>query len=169
MELAWGRYQRGGKAHKSKILDEFCQVCGCARKHAIRLFRAKPRLRKKPGPEVEYGPEVATGLKRIWLASDQLCSKRLKDRGFGPDGDRTLKKALRKYLKAGKGRKAELVVKEISCFDVCPKNAVIAVNAANPKALLIVPAGADLFEVKARLGLDDGRRLKPDFKVVGEG
>jgi predicted metal-binding protein len=97
------------------------------------------------------------------------CSKRLKDRGFGPDGDRTLKKALRKYLKAGKGRKAELVVKETSCFDVCPKNAVIAVNAANPKALLIVPAGADLFEVKARLGLDDGRRLKPDFKVVGEG
>jgi hypothetical protein len=79
VELAWGRYQRGGKAHKSKILDEFCQVCGCARKHAIRLFRAKPRLRKKPGPEVEYGPEVATGLKRIWLASDQLCSKRLKE------------------------------------------------------------------------------------------
>lgn len=96
------------------------------------------------------------------------CSKRLNGKGFGPDGDRTLKKALRKYLKAGKGKKAELVIKETSCFDVCPKNAVIAVNAANPKALLIVPAGADLFEVKARLGLDDGRRLKPRVEVAGE-
>lgn len=96
------------------------------------------------------------------------CSRKLDGKGFGPDGDRTLKKALRKYLKAGKGKKAELVVKETNCFDVCPKNAVIAVNAANPKALLIVPAGANLFEVKARLGLDDGRRLKPSLKLVGE-
>ncbi len=87
------------------------------------------------------------------------CSKKL-DGGFGPDGDRSLKKALRKYLKAGKGRKAELVIKETDCFDICPKRAVVAVNVANPKALLIVPAGADLFEVKARLGLRDDRRLK---------
>lgn len=87
------------------------------------------------------------------------CSKKL-DGGFGPEGDKSLKKALRKYLKAGKGKKAELVVKETDCFDICPKKAVVAVNAANPKALLIVPAGADLFEVKARLGLYDDRRLK---------
>jgi predicted metal-binding protein len=88
------------------------------------------------------------------------CSKKL-DGGFGPDGDKSLKKALRKYLKAGKGKKAELAVKETDCFDICPKGAVVAVNAAEPKALLIVPAGADLFEVKARLGLRDDRRLKP--------
>ena len=87
------------------------------------------------------------------------CSRKL-DGGFGPDGDRSLKKALRKYLKAGKGKTAELVVKETDCFDVCPKRAVVAVNIANPKALLIVPAGADLFEVKALLGLHDDRRLK---------
>ena len=98
------------------------------------------------------------------------CSKKL-DGGFGPDGDKTLKKALKKYLKGPKpaeGRKAELAVIETACFDICPKNAVIAVNAANPKALLIVPAGADLFEVKARLGLDDGRRLKPALTIVGD-
>jgi predicted metal-binding protein len=88
------------------------------------------------------------------------CSKKL-DGGFGPDGDKSLKKALRKYLKAGKGKKAELAVKETDCFDICPKGAVVAVNVAEPKALLIVPAGADLFEVKARLGLRDDRRLKP--------
>lgn len=94
------------------------------------------------------------------------CSKKLDGGGFGPDGDKSLKKALRKYLKAGKGRKADLVVKEADCFDVCPKKAVVAVNAANPKALLIVPVGADLFEVKARLGLDDDRRLKPSWRVA---
>ena len=73
-----------------------------------------------------------------------------------------LKKALKKYLKPGdaKGRKAELAVIETACFDVCPKNAVVCINAAEPKALLIVPVGADLFEVKARLGLRDDRRLK---------
>ena len=35
-----------------------------------------------------------------------------------------------------------------------------------PEELLIVPAGADLFEVKARLGLDDGRRLKPPLALT---
>lgn len=88
------------------------------------------------------------------------CSKKL-DGGFGPDGDKTLKKALRRYLKSGKGRKTDLAVVGADCFDICPKNAVVAVNARRPDELLIVPAGADLFEVKARLGLDDGRRLKP--------
>ena len=92
------------------------------------------------------------------------CSKKL-DGGFGPDGDLTLKKALKRYLKrdsirVGKGRKAELALIQTGCFDVCPKGAVVAVNTAEPKKLLIVPAGADLFEVKTRLGLDDGRRLK---------
>ncbi len=96
------------------------------------------------------------------------CSKRLNGKGFGPDGDKTLKKALRKYLKAGKGKTAELVVKETDCFDICPKNAVIAVNAARPKELLIVRPGADLFEVKAKLGLDDGRRLKPSLRLVSD-
>ena len=95
------------------------------------------------------------------------CQKKL-DGGFGPHGDKSLKKALKKYLKPGdgKGRKAELAVIETACFDVCPKNAVVCVNAAEPKALLIVPVGADLFEVKARLRLDDGRRLKPTLTVI---
>jgi len=97
------------------------------------------------------------------------CSKKLKGGGFGPDGDKTLKKALRKYMKAGKGRKSELAVIETGCFDVCPRDAVIAVNAAAPKQLLIVPTGADLLEVKARLGLDDGRRLKPTLTLIGSG
>ncbi len=98
------------------------------------------------------------------------CSKKL-DGGFGPDGDKSLKKALKTYLKVPKGahgRKAELAVIETACFDICPRNAVIAVNAANPKALLIVPVGADLFEVKARLGLGDVRRLGPTATISQE-
>lgn len=78
LERVQGRYLRGGRVHKKLILDEFCEVYGCARKHAIRLFRAKRRSRKRPGPAIEYGPEVVTALKRVWLCSDQLCSKRLK-------------------------------------------------------------------------------------------
>ena len=92
------------------------------------------------------------------------CSKKL-DGGFGPGGDLTLKKALRKYLhlKTGKkGRKGALTVTGTDCFDICPKGAVVAVNTAQPKKLLIIPAGADLLEVKTRLALDDGRRLKAD-------
>ncbi len=97
------------------------------------------------------------------------CSKKLNGKGFGPDADTSLRKALRKYMKAKKGRKSELAIVETGCFDICPKNAVVAVNAANPKALLIVPAGADLLEVKDRLGLQDHRRAKSLFKIVASG
>ena len=88
------------------------------------------------------------------------CSKKLDGKGFGPEGDRSLKKALKKYLKAGKGRKAEIVVKETDCFDLCPRRAVVAVNAARPTELLVIDPGTDLLRIKARLGLDDGRRLR---------
>jgi len=97
------------------------------------------------------------------------CQKKLKHGGYGPDGDKPLKKALRKYLKAGKGRKAELAVVGADCFDVCPKNAVVAVNAARPEELLIVPEGIDLLELKLRLGLADNPRrlgLTTPFQVI---
>jgi predicted metal-binding protein len=91
------------------------------------------------------------------------CSRKL-DGGFGRASDRPLAKALRKSLKAGKGRKAAVAIKETGCFDVCPKRAVVAVNAARPGALLIIPEGADMAEVSVRLGL-----AKPELSVVGEG
>jgi len=81
------------------------------------------------------------------------CSKKLEG-GFGPEGDRTLSKALRKSLKAGKGRKAQTAVIETACFDICPKNAVVAANAREPRRLVIVPVRADLQQVKAELGLE---------------
>jgi len=68
-----------GREFRSKILDEFCRVCGYARKYAIRLLGRDPHWRRRrKGPKPRYGPAVVLVLKRIWLASDQLCSKRLK-------------------------------------------------------------------------------------------
>ena len=75
----WDRYQRVGRRFKSKILDEFCAVCGYTRKYAIGLLKRKPRQRrKKPGPPRQYDGSVLAPLKVIWLACEQMCSKRLK-------------------------------------------------------------------------------------------
>lgn len=75
----WDRYQRVGRRFKSKILDEFCAVCGYTRKYAIGLLKRKPRQRsKKPGPRRQYDGSVLAPLKVIWLAGEQMCSKRLK-------------------------------------------------------------------------------------------
>ncbi|HTY87326.1 MAG TPA: hypothetical protein VMB80_07665 [Candidatus Acidoferrum sp.] len=76
-----GRYQRAGREHKSRILDEFCAICGYHRKAALRLL-SRPLFgspRRRPGPVPTYQPQVILPiLKTIWLATDQLCSKLLK-------------------------------------------------------------------------------------------
>ena len=75
-----GRYQRAGRPHKTRILDEFCATCGYHRKAALRLLNdplpsARPR---RSGPKIIYDPaQVRPVLKAVWLASDQLCSKLL--------------------------------------------------------------------------------------------
>src|ERR1035441_6061696 len=76
-----GRYQRTGRPHKSRILDEFCATCGYHRKAALRLLnRPLPTTPpKRSGPKIRYDPvAVLPVLKRVWLASDQLCGKLLK-------------------------------------------------------------------------------------------
>jgi hypothetical protein len=74
------RYRRGGRVHKSKILDEYCQVCGYDCKYAIKRLAVDPqRPRRKPGRKPRYDKErLLPVLKRVWLASDQMCSKRLR-------------------------------------------------------------------------------------------
>ncbi len=73
------RYRQADRKSKTLILDEFCHVCGYNRKYAIRLLnRKRKRARKRPGRKPVYrSEELVQALKRIWLASDQMCSKKL--------------------------------------------------------------------------------------------
>lgn len=73
------RYRRVGRSFKSKILDEFCAVCGYGRKYAIQLLNRPPGRRpRRRGPKPQYDAAVLAPLKAIWLLREQLCSKRLK-------------------------------------------------------------------------------------------
>jgi hypothetical protein len=76
------RYQHSGKKIKSLILDEFCATCDYNRKYAIRLlspYRKKAARRRRAGPKAIYcDAKLIEALKRIWFASDQMCSKKLK-------------------------------------------------------------------------------------------
>jgi hypothetical protein len=85
------RYRVGHKKEKGKILDEFTKVTGLHRKAAIRLLRnnSKGTVKKKRGRTKYYGSEVVSVLRRIWEASDRLCSKRL--RPFIPEMMRVLR------------------------------------------------------------------------------
>ena len=77
-----GRYQRAGRPHKQRILDEFCATCGYHRKSALRLLHRPPAglgSCARPGPKRTYDPAVLLPvLKVTWLESDQLCSKLLR-------------------------------------------------------------------------------------------
>lgn len=75
------RYRRATRQAKAAILDEFCAVCGYHRKYAIRILgrRGKRRAPSRPGrPAIYACAALKTALKRIWFATDQMCSKKLK-------------------------------------------------------------------------------------------
>ena len=78
------RYRKAHKLLKAKILDEFCNVCDYHRKHAIRLLgapfrRIKAKLLKKRGSKSIYNKGIIIEpLTKIWLATNQMCSKKLK-------------------------------------------------------------------------------------------
>jgi len=103
------RYQRVGREFKSRILDEFCLNCGYHRKAALRLLLGpEPGAlkEKRPGPKPTYDAErLRPVLKIFWLASDQLCGKRLHAAlpewlgHYGP-GHRPLSPELRQQLLA---------------------------------------------------------------------
>ena len=81
LQRIYGRYQRAGRIHKTRILDEFCAICAYHRKTALKLLNRPLHSgrRRRSGPKPIYHPKVILpALKAIWLASDQLCSKLLK-------------------------------------------------------------------------------------------
>ena len=79
------RYRTANKTEKGKILKELCESSGFHKKHAIRLLNSfnikklRSKTKKKVGrPKVYSSGIYLTPLKKIWLASDQPCGKRLK-------------------------------------------------------------------------------------------
>lgn len=79
LEAVRDRYRQANKRFKTIILNEFCQVCGYNRKYAIRLLgQRRKRPRRRPGRKPVYrSAELQKALKRIWLVTDQMCSKKL--------------------------------------------------------------------------------------------
>lgn len=79
--MRW-RYAGRGREGRTKLLDEFCELCGYERKYAIKLLRGQRRIpgkaAKKAGSKPTYGEPTRAVLKEIWLAAEQPCGKRLK-------------------------------------------------------------------------------------------
>lgn len=85
------------------------------------------------------------------------CSKKLGG-GFGKTGRTPLAKLLRKILGLKKGRKARLGIVETRCLGLCPRDAVVVVDARAPVEWLVVPRESDIAELAALL---DGRSTPP--------
>jgi hypothetical protein len=75
------RYQAASHSEKRKILDEFIEVTGFHRKHAIRALR-KPSAEKFANQQAQrsrvYKQAVVEALTILWEAADRICGKRLK-------------------------------------------------------------------------------------------
>src|SRR5512136_767952 len=83
IEAIFLRYKKASRKERTLILDEFCATCGYHRKHAIRLLRrfrrfVKPKVRKRGRSPVYHRNIILKPLKKIWLAANLPCSKRLK-------------------------------------------------------------------------------------------
>src|ERR1043166_4611681 len=80
-EAIAARYQAATHADKRKILDEFSEVTGFHRKHAIRVLR---KASKDAAPVQGahrsriYDEAVRQTLTMLWEAADRVCGKRLK-------------------------------------------------------------------------------------------
>jgi hypothetical protein len=77
------RYKNATRHEKTAILDEFCAIYGCHRKHAIRVLKrfkrfTKPKAKKRGKPNTYQNEAIGKSLKEIWLAANLPCSKRLK-------------------------------------------------------------------------------------------
>lgn len=73
------RYRAAGRAERAKILNEFTNLTGFHRKHAVRVLANEPRDRPPKRCRARlYGPLVKEALIVVWEAADRICGKRLK-------------------------------------------------------------------------------------------
>lgn len=81
LQAIYDRYHKSNNQAKTKILNEFCKVCGFVRKYAIRKLNAplpaydKPKIKRLR--ENKYLKETITMLEIIWQATNYICSIRL--------------------------------------------------------------------------------------------
>ncbi len=72
------RYQEADRAGRKLILDEFTELTGYHRKHAIRLLTAsRAPAQERPCRQI-YQEAVREALVVLWEAADRICGKRLK-------------------------------------------------------------------------------------------
>jgi hypothetical protein len=73
------RYRTANRTDKQKILDEFTEVTGFHRKHAIRaLGRPTNETTTSSSRARLYDQAVVQALTILWEAADRICGKRLK-------------------------------------------------------------------------------------------
>ena len=74
------RYHAAARPAKKKILDEFIEVTGYHRKHAIRALKRTSGSGAEPVPRSRlYDEAVRSALTILWEAADRICGKRLKE------------------------------------------------------------------------------------------
>ena len=82
MKAIYDRYYKASKAIKRIILDEFCEVCGYHRKHAIRKLNTpltkETSKSSSRGRKPVYGSDIISILQAVWGAADYPWSTRLK-------------------------------------------------------------------------------------------
>lgn len=84
LNAIYQRYRKASKALKTRILDEFCRVCGYHRKYAISKLRSwtEPSVAKtarpRPHPKT-YDSQVLRIVTAIWEAANYPWSARLKE------------------------------------------------------------------------------------------
>lgn len=73
------RYRSANRIEKKKILDEFIEVTGFHRKHAIRALRRTCEAAEPTGSrKTPHDEAVVQALTILWEAADRICGKRLK-------------------------------------------------------------------------------------------
>src|SRR3954451_6224154 len=79
IEAVGERYRGASRTDKQKILDEFTEITGFHRKHAIRTLRKRARQAAKAITRSRvYDEAVVQALTMLWEAADRICGKRLK-------------------------------------------------------------------------------------------
>ena len=82
LSAIWLRYRNSSRKEKTRILNEFVQVTGLGRKHAIfRLSQPLERISSSKGggaPRRYSREELLPFVRDLWLAMEQIGAKRMK-------------------------------------------------------------------------------------------